>query len=1073
MEQFTEEYPPLFLRITGQKFSEPFDSLPMPHEYDLMMRYENQSIFITGRFNEEVMVTPVVQFRQHLIRLECSCPTFLSGRICDHLLFVLSQINLHPERIQEYYLEKHRIEEFNYGYQTYLGKKDTIERLSSFFEKRDGSDSEETSKRRENDYAIILLPKEEGLFAKVALRQTGQQGKLVKSGQRLIGFASMYKNNLPFFDRVLSCMTYVPYTLNPFRDETTFVITNFRKFFSEFSHSEHVYWDTRNKPVFFGPTLTLGLRFISQDFPEKEKPEFVLYHSEKSLEIQLREAQNAAFHNEYYTLYGKANDMVVVKETTVFPVLGDMSAKRVIELNILFGAIDWKTEKLNVKKSIREKLLYSLIARRVEVDERFFEEPLTYKRFEPKAVWKIDRYHWNYRFQLFFLYGDNRITGENENTLVYSETTGHLFERNLDFEEKHLRYLETKLKPEDRISANNLVFDVSLDTVLYLINELFPKYASEVNLICDSNLFVRGSAKPVIKIKIGYHTDWFDVKIEGTVGDRALTPEELDSILNRDTTYISINGEYFSIEEKERAKYRRLRDRLGEIKENMRISKTDFVKIKTLEETVETTLDEGANEFIQKIRRFVSLNTYDLPSNFIKILRQYQVHGYNWLRFLEEYGLSGILADDMGLGKTVQALALLQSYKNRHRSLRALIVAPKSLLSNWEMEALKFAPTLSVAIHHGANREKYKTSSSSSDILITTYATLRKDISGFRDSTFDYVVLDEAQNVKNKTTQTFKELMKVKSKHRIALSGTPIENSIFDIKAIYDFLIPGLLGSDSGFSKTYTDHYDLLAERIKPLILRRKKEEVLSELPPKNVENLYVDMTGKQTRIYQDYFHLAQSEALEKLSNPDTFRMHRFDILTLLLRLRQISCHPKLVIREINEEELSGKVETLKVLIQNICSENHKVLVFSQFSSMLELIRVELSEYQNHLLVMTGKSQNRQEILDEFKSKPEFQIFLMTLKVGGVGLNLTEADYVILFDPWWNPASEAQAIDRTHRIGQTKPVFVYRLIAKNSIEEKVLELQKKKRIASDLVLSSNASAEGIFSRSDLEYLFSG
>ncbi|NLZ13497.1 MAG: DEAD/DEAH box helicase [Thermotogaceae bacterium] len=1075
MECFSKEYPSILKQILTQGHFPLLLSKSFWKDVQVALSCEKNAVSITCRFFDRKEVVAAAIIKDQAIRLTCSCGYEMEGsKLCPHLLFILEECRRRSLAIERLYLEQKRIQQFEAGYRTYLGKKETLNQLLSFFEPEKPGLEAPMDKIEAADYALILHPRENGLFAKVALRQKGTQGKLVKTGQKLIGFQRMYKKDHPFFLRALSCLDYIPINLNPFHDETTYEVTNFQKFVETFRSDAHVYWDAKNLPVTFGPPLTLHLRLVASlsSAHPKQLLDLRLINEENQIDHSLEETRIQVFRGSFYAYYGKNGETAAIIGNTVYPVSSPIDAETALRLRPLLNKIDWSREKQEIKESLRSQLFFPLLAYQVSIAPELLGQAVSYSAEKPKALWKIQSYHWNYRFQLFFIYGEHRLSVASPESFILSEKTGELFRRDLDYERKHSRIVRSLLDREACFDQESLLYDLHLESVLRLINEVFPQYETEVILECDERLFSRGEIRPLVKTRFTFTADWLDLELNGEWNGQPIATEDLDRLLANGSRYIQINGEYFSIDRKELEKLEKLRIRLGRLKERQRFPKADFEMVQTIRETTEASFDEKTERFLSRVDRFTQIQDYELPPDFGGYLRPYQIAGYNWLRFLEEYRLSGVLADDMGLGKTVQTLALLLDFKRRYGRLFALIVAPKSLLSNWDMETKRFAPGLSTLIYHGYGRQKNNDVETAADIVFTTYATLRNDSHRFIHETFDYIIIDEAQNIKNKSTQTFKELLKIRAANRLALSGTPIENGLSDLKAIFDFLMPGFLGSDRAFFSTYDEHTEELARKIAPLVLRRKKEDVLSELPEKSIENVYVDMTKNQTALYEKYFQAARGEALAVMNDPSRFQRNRLEILTILLRLRQICCHPHLVVDDLTGEELSGKLELLKELIRDICSENHKVLVFSQFSKMLEIIKNELHDYGNKLLMMTGKTQNRQEIVNTFKNNAETQIFLMTLKVGGVGLNLTEADYVIIFDPWWNPASEAQAIDRTHRIGQTKPVFVYRLIAKNSIEEKVLELQKRKQSVADGVLRSSERNAGNLGKEELTYLFS-
>jgi SNF2 family DNA or RNA helicase len=443
------------------------------------------------------------------------------------------------------------------------------------------------------------------------------------------------------------------------------------------------------------------------------------------------------------------------------------------------------------------------------------------------------------------------------------------------------------------------------------------------------------------------------------------------------------------------------------------------------------------------------------------------------LHFLRETGLGGCLADDMGLGKTVQTLALLDSVRGESGGRPSLVVAPRSLLFNWAAEARRFAPHIRVREHHGSDRTRNIGAVSDCDVLLTTYATMRLDIAELSQVDFEYVVLDEAQAIKNATSQAAKASRLLRGRHRLALSGTPIENHLGEVWSLFEFLNPGLLGSARAFTRSFAaknappERREALARALRPLILRRTKEQVAPELPERIEQTLYCELEGKQKTQYdelRDHYRQALLGRVRK-GGIDKSRMQ---ILEALLRLRQTACAPALI--DPRSDAPSAKSEMLMNELRSVVESGHRALVFSQFTSFLQLIRMELDRENFTYLYLDGKTRDRQSLVEQFQKHDGPPLFLISLKAGGLGLNLTNADYIFLLDPWWNPAVEAQAIDRAHRIGRQKPVVAYRLIARDTVEEKILELQSRKRELAESILSEDNSVLRKLELEDLEML---
>lgn len=456
-------------------------------------------------------------------------------------------------------------------------------------------------------------------------------------------------------------------------------------------------------------------------------------------------------------------------------------------------------------------------------------------------------------------------------------------------------------------------------------------------------------------------------------------------------------------------------------------------------------------------------------------LRPYQEEGYAWAMRLARAGLGAVLADDMGLGKTVQVLALLQARQQNKKSgpRASLVVAPRSLVYNWMAEAERFAPDLKVTSYTGLGRGSVLSELEQWDLVITTYGTVRRDIERLREIGFDYVILDEAQAIKNASAQSSKACRLLRAEHRLALSGTPVENHLLELWSIFEFLNPRMLGSRREFLAATRSPdgsaLSLMARALRPMILRRTKGEVLKELPEKTELTLYCELEGDDERLYgelRDHYRSTLTAKIQK----DGLGKSRIHVLEALLRLRQAACHPGLIDAN-RKKDGSAKLDTLLDQLQEIAEEGHKALVFSQFVQLLDIVRGRLDQEKLPYAYLDGRTVDRESQVKRFQEDADTRLFLISLKAGGLGLNLTAADYVFILDPWWNPAVEAQAIDRAHRIGQTRPVFAYRLIAKGTVEEKILDLHRRKKRLAEAIITDDAGLTGL-TLEDLELLLS-
>jgi SNF2 family DNA or RNA helicase len=490
----------------------------------------------------------------------------------------------------------------------------------------------------------------------------------------------------------------------------------------------------------------------------------------------------------------------------------------------------------------------------------------------------------------------------------------------------------------------------------------------------------------------------------------------------------------------------------------------------------QATWDEAFARARDELRRFSGIASADPPLGFVGVLRGYQREGLGWLQFLQQFGFGGCLADDMGLGKTVQVLALLAS-RCGLATRPSLVVVPRSLVFNWKQEAARFTPALRVLDHTGLGRGSPGKPFRQHDVILTTYGTLRRDIMEFTGIEFDYIVLDEAQAIKNAGTNTAKAVRLLGGAHRLVLSGTPVENHLGELWSLFEFLNPGMLGAAPALRlcgvegrTPSAETRTFLARALRPFILRRTKEQVLRELPPKHEQALYCELEPRQREVYDELREHYRRTLLGRIKR-EGLNQARFFVLEALLRLRQAACHPGLIDRS-RRDESSTKLDVLLPRLTEVIEEGHKALVFSQFTTLLGIVRDRLDRSGVPYEYLDGRTRDRAARVRRFEEDADCRLFLVSLKAGGLGLNLTAADYVFLLDPWWNPAAEAQAIDRTHRIGQTRPVFAYRLIARDTVEEKVLALQQTKRGLADAIITADNSLVRALRREDLEVLLS-
>ncbi len=569
--------------------------------------------------------------------------------------------------------------------------------------------------------------------------------------------------------------------------------------------------------------------------------------------------------------------------------------------------------------------------------------------------------------------------------------------------------------------------------------------------------------KPAISISLKSDIDWFDMEIKISFGDQKVDLKELQKAFVKNTNYVLLGDGTLGVLPEEWMKKFAIYFKAGDVKKNsIQMSNFQFGIIDELYEEMHAKPEflEELYRKKQRLQHIESIETIPVPKTIKASLRDYQQHGLNWLAFLDKNQIGGCLADDMGLGKTLQTIAFLEYLKRKDKNtLPSLIIAPTSLVFNWNNEIAKFCPSLKALNFTGSSRMEHRDDFNQYDLVISTYGSLLNDVESLKDFKFNYVILDESQAIKNPNSKRYKAVRLLHSNNRLVLTGTPIENNTFDLYAQLNFLNPGLLGNMSHFRNQFSDHIDkeknvetaqLLNKIISPFILRRTKEQVAKELPDKTESVIFCEMGKEQRQVYDSFKNKYRDYLLNKIDENGVEKSQMY-VLEGLTKLRQI-CNSTALIN--NEEDYGNYSAKLELLIENIKEKTgkHKILVFSQFVKMLQIVKTRLEEEQITYEYLDGQTRNRQENVENFQNNEDVRVFLISLKAGGTGLNLTEADYVFIVDPWWNPAVENQAIDRCYRIGQTKNVMAYRMICKDTIEEKIVMLQNKKtKVASSII----------------------
>ncbi|MBL7834497.1 MAG: ATP-dependent helicase [Cyclobacteriaceae bacterium] len=669
-------------------------------------------------------------------------------------------------------------------------------------------------------------------------------------------------------------------------------------------------------------------------------------------------------------------------------------------------------------------------------------------------------------FDLSFKYGKHRFQGRNRvpvSVTVERHDKDYVFHRvtrKSDTEKNFLHTLQKlglPMKDFNVAVPKSEAFSWLNENRVNLLNLGFEVSQPQSN---DKKYFV---GKAIIEVEVKENIDWFDIHARIKFGEFEIPFKELRKlILKKKVEFKLPNGEIAIIPEAWLTRYAdlfALSETHGD-KERPVLKKHHLNLVRELEEG--NLAKVHLSERLRTLNSFSGIKSYPVPAGFKGELRPYQRAGYNWLRFLNEYKLGGCLADDMGLGKTVQTLTMLLAEKEAEAG-PSLLIMPTSLIYNWEMEASKFTPELKVLNYTGTLRNKDVKRFEKYDVVLTSYGITRLDSELLQKFYFNYIILDESQVIKNPSSNIAKAVRELKSRHKLVLTGTPLENTTMDLWSQMSFVNPGILGTQSYFRQEFQLPIEKKNDEtkskklhaiIKPFVLRRHKSQVATELPEKVEYIQYSEMTPEQERKYEETKAYYRGKILD-LIDKEGMGNSRFMILEGLTKLRQLANHPKMI--EPSYAGDSGKLEDITHMLENAMAEDHKVLVFSQFVKHLNLIQQYLKANKITYAYLDGGSTDRKEQVEKFNKDPKTKAFLISIKAGGLGLNLTEADYVFILDPWWNPAVEAQAVDRAHRIGQKRKVFTYKFITRNSVEEKILQLQQKKlKLTNELIVTEES-----------------
>lgn len=686
----------------------------------------------------------------------------------------------------------------------------------------------------------------------------------------------------------------------------------------------------------------------------------------------------------------------------------------------------------------------------------------------------------------FVAYGEHEINALHErNGLVFKDNKLTEYERDREIEADLIGQIK-QLHPKFENGTNHDFFSLHLDDFIkdYWFLGMFDKLKEEgieVYGFSDFKNFNYSPHTPSIKVNASSGVDWFDLEVSVMVGDAKVSLKDVRKAILSKEKYLKLGDEKLAILPSEWVEKLEKYLRIGKVnKDKIQVSKLGFNALDGIFEELDqleilTEIAEKRN----KLKSFEKINKVAFPEINAE-LRDYQKEGFHWLHFLQEFGWGGILADDMGLGKTLQMITFLKSMVEKGIK-KNLVVVPTSLLFNWQNEIEKFCPSLTYHIYHGSDRERKSREWEQYDLIITTYGLLVSDVDIFTQEKFGYIVLDESQAIKNPASKRFKAAVVLTGLNKIAMTGTPIENNTIDLYSQMAFVNPGLFISAEHFKKNYASPIDNYADKdaaaelnkiIHPFILRRTKEKVARELPEKTEDIIYCQMEVEQRKVY-DAFRNKYRNEIQGLIEEGGFESSKLHVLQALTKMRQVCNSPALL----NEESSYGNESVkIKELIRHIREKtgNHKILVFSQFVGMLTLIRQELDTLEIPYAYLDGKcsKKKRQEAVETFQGDDNIRVFLISLKAGGTGLNLEAADYVYIVDPWWNPAVENQAIDRCHRIGQDKKVIAYRMICKDTLEEKITSYKVKKQAVADAIIKTDESVMKKISKEEILELFS-
>lgn len=862
-------------------------------------------------------------------------------------------------------------------------------------------------------------------------------------------------------------------------EETRSLITEYlhpklRKLFEEQAANPFIFYLPEKKPF---KTGNLQEATLSDHFPS---PRFRIVAQDKHFELQCR---IKAGGSEQPVSDNECSSSLLFLYNHVFYLWQKPEDSLQTEKFIRKGPV--KLSKENWSAQMQRTILPLTRDYQVEFDRSLVKEV---KSGEPEVKLLLQEKGEYLVFQPVFSYKGYETRSNDKDTITLPDGDKILLiHRNREAEQRFIHSLESLhshfIKPQD---GNSLILkgsDVLRNNWFFLFVDAMKEKKIPVYGFDALRNFRFNTARPSTHIHVSSGLDWFDAKVEIDFEGQRVGIADIKKALAAKQSFVQLSDGTLGILPDEWLQRYSLLFKVGEGRtDKLRLSRYHLSVIDELYENRDASeLSFALDEKFERLREFKHIPDIQPPETLKEVLRPYQTAGFQWLAYLNDVGWGGILADDMGLGKTVQALTMLQHYRTLNGTLKAIVICPTTLIYNWENEIRKFTPELTWQIHHGSLRTRDAALLQQSNVIITTYGTLRSDIQLLLKTEYDYIILDESQAIKNPASKVTKAACLLNGKNRVCMSGTPLQNNTFDVFAQMNFLNPGLLGSMEFFRNEFATPIDKFGEQeqkehlrklLYPFILRRTKEQVARDLPEKTETILFCEMDTEQRRIYDAYRNSYRDKIMGTIDQQGIDKS-QLTILQGLMKLRQICDSPAILNEEDKYPNHSIKLDELAREIKENIGE-HKALVFSQFLGMLGLIREKLQEEGIAYEYFDGSTgiNDRQKSIDNFQNNDQCRVFLISLKAGGVGLNLTAADYVYIVDPWWNPAVEQQAIDRTHRIGQTKNIFAYRMICIDTIEDKILQLQERKRKLASELISDDAHFVKSLTKADVEYLFS-